>query len=209
MGMTHNIGDVQRALATMAKQIPYARSRTTNGLALTAQKEIRQELGQHFTLRRPDFLRSSIRVKLGNKANPVAELGVPPRAGSSISENLALQEFGGTERPKHGRALAEPLQARPTKLAVTPPSRWPGALRRAFKIKTAGQELILQRVGKAVKQSKRSGKRDPNLRVQWALVPSLEVRPRWGFVAKCFEVAKRDAQALFKREWLAAIRTAK
>lgn len=217
MGMTHNIPDVQRYLKRTLGQLPFAASRTVNGLALTAQKEIRADLPQHFTVRRRTFLESSIRVKLGTKADPVAEVGVPQRAGSNIDQSLALQEFGGEERPKRAKELAVPLSgARPTPQAITPPSKWPSRLKRAFHIKTAGgQELVLQRVGGKKGRGRRAtfgpveAGKDPGLRVMYLEEPSVTIRPRFHFLDTCLRVVRRDAQALFAKEWANAIRTAR
>jgi hypothetical protein len=93
---------------------------------------------------------------------------------------MALQERGGIERAEDGGRLAQPLAARPSKSAVTPPSKWPGKLKRSFAVTTdEGETFILQRKGRKGRKRRKvkldasesaSGeRRDPNLKVMYKL----------------------------------------
>jgi hypothetical protein len=106
-------------------------------------------MAERFTLRRPDFIKGSVRVELGTKSDPQASVSIPPRPPSGIQETMGLHEHGGIERAEDGGRLAQPIAARPTPSAVTPPSKWPGRLKRAFAVTTdEGETFILQRVGR-------------------------------------------------------------
>jgi hypothetical protein len=205
-----------RALQIIEKQIPFALSRTINGTMYEAQSILRRELGEHFTVRRPGFLQQSIKVNPTTKANLNGEIGVPPRSNSGIDQALAAQERGGRRPSQHGGKVAEPLSgARPTPLSTTPPSKWPGKLKRTFTVRTAkGVTLILQRVGGKKGRGRRAivgpveVQHDPQLRVMYALASPPELKKRWNFVETVVTEAKKIPER-FARELLAAIRTAR
>jgi hypothetical protein len=212
-------GSTTKALEGMAKQLAFAASRTANGLALKAQARVREEMGERFTLRRPDFIKGSVRVELGTKNDPQASVSIPPRPRSGIHETMALQEHGGIERAEDSGRLAQPIAARPTPSAVTTPSKWPSKLRRSFAVTTdEGDTFILQRTGRKGRKRKKvkigtsapaDPKRDPNLRIMYKLRDEVPVKPRLGFEETCREVARTEAGSLFAKELANALRTAK
>jgi hypothetical protein len=199
----------RKALGSMARQLDFAASKAMNGVMYEAQKQIRQELGQHFTVRRKTFIEQSIKVKPTHKTKLVGAIGVFPRPNSSIDEALAAQEFGGERPNPNGGRVAVPLAARPTPQSITPPGKWPGKLKNTFTLKGKGNfELLLQRTKKRTHGPVQKG-HDPNLKVMYALTPRIQVRKRWNFVATVFEVTRRLLPTRMAQELTNAIRTAR
>src|SRR3990167_3209198 len=110
------IGEID---ALVTKEMPFAMAVALTRTAQSAQREVRAELKDRFTIR-GNWVPGGIRIKPATKRNLAAEVG-------SKDAFMALQETGGVKKPR-GRALAIPVGARRTKMQRTSRSRWPGAL---------------------------------------------------------------------------------
>lgn len=109
-----------RVLGEIAKEIPFAASVGLNRTADEAQQAIRASLSQHFTLRRRAFVESTIyrmpREDFATKATLRAGVRIHPER-----DFLSKFEEGGVKKPRDGRTLGIPIEARPTKEQLVPP----------------------------------------------------------------------------------------
>lgn len=99
---------VTDALREFGRQIPFAMAKALNDVANDAQKDIQNSLPQRFTLRRPDFIKRTIkrdRADFATKSKLEATVRVDP-----ARDVLAKFEAGGTKTPIAGRAIAIPTE---------------------------------------------------------------------------------------------------
>ena len=86
------------ALNKIAKQIPFAASRTVNGLALQAQAKLRQEMDQRFTLRRPGFIKGSGWPHHNGGSGQTAPIGALSEDPDSLIDVVVETSEEGCER---------------------------------------------------------------------------------------------------------------
>ena len=150
-----------------AKQIPFATSKAINATAKDFQKAERRQLEQRFTLRRPQFIKRSIRISRGDfatkrKLEATIRVDVPPK-GPKMDELLGKFEKGGRKVARQAPELSIPIGVRRGKTGVVPKGQRPTALgfpksqrrrvskgkARTFLIPSFG---IFKRVGRRVKR---------------------------------------------------------
>lgn len=185
------------------RQLAFA---TALALTRTAQEFIADEarrLPSVFRIRN-GWVAKGFRVKPARKDDLVA-------IAYHRDKFMALQELGGTKRPQGTkRTVAVPVDARKDPMQLTPRSKWPAALKRAFVVETKrGDVLLLQRTGRKVRRARGSGRaakgftyripgiRDPRVRVMYLLARGVQIPRRWGFAdhARTF-MARRFATNL-------------
>jgi hypothetical protein len=111
------IGEIDRAMG----QVPFAMALALTRTAQDVNQELKGDLGRHFEIRRK-WVAGGMRITPAKKTHLRAEVG-------SIDEFMALHAGGGFDEPRAGTgALGVPIGARPSKEAVTPRSKWPGAM---------------------------------------------------------------------------------
>jgi hypothetical protein len=142
------------------KQLPFAMSKALNETATDFQTAERNVIASRFTLRRPDFIKRTIKIERGNfatKANLRAIVNVDEKR-----DLLSKFEKGGDKQPREGRSIAIPVEARRNKSDIVTKGNRPKAyqlqqvsanvakgLKRTFLIRSAdGKGALFQRVGR-------------------------------------------------------------
>lgn len=163
--------DVTESLAGLSRQMPFAMSKALNDVANDAQRSIQDTLAQHFILRRPDFIKRTIkrnREDFATKEKLVAVVRVDPQR-----DILAKFEDGGTKTPQSGKAIALPTEAvRRTKAQIISKAQRPRPLIASGKAFSKGGRLIM-RIGRGV---------GALLRTAYVFKRSVKIPKRLGFV---------------------------
>lgn len=169
-----NFDDLVRYLdAAAAKQIPFVAAVSLTRLAQEGRADVIASLPEHFTLR-GTWLQRGIRYR------PAEKRAWPKTASwvGSVDDFMEAQEVGGEKRPRSGKHLGEPFEARPTKEAKVPPSKWPGRqLRRKRTFVTTLRRG--SRKGSLAVVRRATTEQFP-LQVLYVLRKSVQVRPRLG-----------------------------
>lgn len=195
--------DLSRAMAKLSAvetvQVPFAASRAINDTLVEAQKALRAEFRNTFTLRRAAFIdREGAKITFSKKDNLTGSIGITERAAF-----LAKQVYGG-ERPKKGAKIAIPLEgARRGKTGLVQASQRPRAvLAKGAFIRGSRSEAsaIMQAIGR--------GKRK-TLKALWLLVPRAFIRKTVPYHATVQDVARRTFADRFRTRLREAMETAK
>jgi hypothetical protein len=187
---------------SLSRQAPFAIKSALNDLMVHGQRLVQAQLGESFTLRRPEFIKRTVKVQQwATKTNLAAVIGIDP-----TRDFLAKFEEGGRKIPK-GRALAVPIAVRRTKSDIVIKSMRvrelqlrahrtsTGAvqlkgLKRTFTVKGPSGGAILQRVGRKAKGSSLSAEiMAGSVRVAYAFKRSVPIPANLHFV----ETFQRDA----------------
>lgn len=157
-----------------ADQMPFATALALTKTAQAARDQVRQELPERFTIRRP-WVPRGVTIDPATKADLTAEVG-------SMDEFMIRQEEGGTKRPKR-KMLAVPTdQLQRTKTGAISKANRPGKVlkqKKAFII-TATSQAKRARPGTVMIARRKSKQRYP-IEVLYSLTPRAEVPPRWEF----------------------------
>lgn len=198
ISVTH---DVERTAARLdqvsARQLPFATARALTMTAADAQKQIRAEMPNKFTIRRPWVLQG-VRTERATKQNltawvyhkdaymPRQETGGTkvgkPGGGNFSSDDLPVAS-GRRVRKVSGRVAVPTQNVLRTKRELIRKSDTPQGLgTKAFVIEGRnGTQLLARRFAKG----KRAG-----LRVLYVLKPRTYIKPRWGFADTVERVAR-------------------
>jgi len=201
--LRHNIAEVERGLSNFAReQVPFAASRAINAIAADVaaaeERRFRAVLDRPtpFTLRGLMVLRASKRTLAG-------AVLVRDRQAAY----LALQDTGGTRRPK-GRAIPVPVKARLNRFGNLPRGGVAkiaaGAHTFSGRPKGGGAPGIYKRLGATA--SRKAGFQ-LSMPVAWAARASY--RPRLEFLRTARRAAARAAAPAFERALSDAIATAR
>tara|TARA_R100001510_G_scaffold52706_1_gene53658 strand:+ start:574 stop:1221 length:648 start_codon:yes stop_codon:yes gene_type:complete len=177
-----NISALTKAMDAFGKdQLPFATSKALNDTAFIVRNTIVKEtFPRSFDVKNKRFAGVAFKVDTANKRK--LEARVFDRLNKDY---LALQESGGTKRPR-GNSIAIPTdEIKVTGRGVTK-ARRPRQLlqsgKRAFRTKSkTGQDIIAQRRGK---------KRYP-LKVLYVLEPQADIKPRFPFYAVGLNLAQK------------------
>ena len=195
--LVDGMSDIER------EQIPFAASRTVNGLALLIQDAIRTELRQRFTIRQDYAIRYGIKIpRFATKADQ------PIQTQVTIPEAFDYWwkfQTGETKQP-HGKDLAitatsafpqrsAPAGQRPRDYGLGPDGKGSS---RTFVIDSGATPGIYQRVG--------SGKHD--IRLLFHFAPSAPT-PVFDFYAIADRVVQANTQPVFQAEMSHALETAR
>lgn len=171
-------------LAGLGGQMRFAMSKALNDTANDAQRAIQDSLSQRFTLRRPDFIRRTIKRERPNDFATKDKLEAVVRIDPT-RDVLAKFEDGGTKTPTQGKAIALPTEAvRRTKAQIIQKSQRPRALVAAGRAFSKGGQLILKArrgVGAA-------------LRVAYIFKASVRIPKRLAFVDTATRTVDRQWQ---------------
>lgn len=181
-------GNITESLAGLSGQMRFAMSKALNTTATDAQRAIQDSLTAHFTLRRPDFIKRTIKRNkddFATKENLVASVRVDPDR-----DFLAKFEENSEKVPTHGRkVIAIPTEAvRRTKASIIASQDRPARIM-ATRNTEAGRAFI---IGNAMYRVLGRGKRAVLQRV-YTLKPRVGIRQRLGFV--------ETANAAVSRTW--------
>ena len=182
-----NVSALTKAMDAFGKdQLPFATSRALNDAAFDVRNTIvEQTFTRSFNVKNKRF------AGVAFKVDPAKKRKLEARVFDRLKKDyLALQESGGTKRPR-GNNIAIPTdEIRVTGRGVTK-ARRPRQLlqsgKRAFRTKSkTGQDIIAQRRGK---------KRYP-IKVLYVLEPQADIKPRFPF----YEVGIKVAQDVFGKQ---------
>jgi hypothetical protein len=174
------------------KQVPFATSRALNDVAVDAQTEVVQGIGNTFDNKKKWWLKqqpTGIKVKFSNKRNLIA----------SVFTNVYFanrQEKGGTKTPKRGKNLAVPTNYVPKKYRISHGAK---DMMNERKNVFATSKGIFQRTSK---------KRYP-IRLLWSLTRSSFTKPRFAFYATCQATVKKNFAKHFQNRLQQALKSAR
>ena len=191
-----NLSAFTKALDVFGKdQLPFATSKALNDTAFIVRNTIVEE-----TFPRSFDVKNKRFAGVAFKVDPAKKRKLEARVFDRLNKDfLALQESGGTKRPR-GNSIAIPTdEIRVTGRGVSK-ARRPRQLlqsgKRAFRTKSkTGQDIIAQRRGK---------KRYP-LKVLYVLEPQADIKPRFPF----YTVAQLSAQKTFEKRLPIRLKEAK
>lgn len=177
-----NVSTLMKAMDAFGKdQLPFATSKALNDAAFAVRNTIVEDtFPRSFNVKNKRFAGTAFRVDTANKRK--LEARVFDRLGKDF---LAMQESGGTKKPRGNNVAIPTDQIRVTGRGVAKARRPRQILqsgKRAFKTRAkTGQEIIAQRRGK---------KRYP-LKVLYVLEPQADIKPRFPFYAVGVNVAQK------------------
>ena len=170
------------------RQLPFAQALALTRTAAKAQKKIRRDLPDRFTLRNK-YVSTGVRMEKATKKRPEAAVFWRGRKGrSKFGDQLALQATGGKKSPR-GRTIALRRGAKRGKGGTTPLSQQPAALlkkKNVFIKDVRGGAGILQRV--------RGGR--PRL-LYFLKRGAVNIPKRWEFR----ETVRDEAQRIYRKEF--------
>lgn len=207
MEIRFDVSSIDRALGRVEQQVNFASSLALTNTAKDVQKEVRRKLPQKFTIR-TGWVARGITVKAATKITQRATVRVK-------DEFMSLQEFGGTKTSKSGKMVGIPVGARPKHTSVTRPRDYPGSMlkKKGFFLaplpnKSGGSKNVgvWRRAGGFVTVSKGRyvGRKRQRIELQYALAPSVKIKPRFGF----FELSRREASRNIEKRFNEALRFA-
>lgn len=169
-------------VAAVAKQMPFALSRTLNTAAFaTRDFLVKDTWPKHVTVRDPNFIRNALRVERSTKSNLVVAVTTE---GSTAGQraHLKLHDTGGTKVGKGRLALPDRKILGRRSSKGMPKGLRPAALPNSFR----KGDVIYQRVG---------GKKGKRLRLMYTLKQTAPVRADVPFTSEFertmrFEVVK-------------------
>lgn len=175
--------EIERLGAVGNRNLPISIAATLTRTASLAQKQVRQvTLPTHFTLRRPAWAKSGVRMIRATKAKLEAQV-------MDINPYMVPQEEGGEKFP-HGKALAVPLKgARPSLKSIIRPENRPKAV-----MDNGG----FIRNGIMYKVKKGSGGRS-KIVPMYALVDAATIKPGYEFTKAVRDIVDANLQAEFRK----------
>ncbi len=202
--------DTERFLGGLAKQTSFALSVAINDTLKDAQKVQRSHQRRVFTVRRPQFVDRSVKIKpFATKRTLEGTMAIDPPGGQQRSDIIAKFERGGQKRPRDGRHLAVPIDVKRTKAGVvTRRNRPKGFLfkrvgrsirgeRRTFIIPGVG---IFQRVGR---------RKNSRIRLLYAFKTQVRIDRRLDFITNAERVVRQMFDRNFDRAFDRAVATAR
>lgn len=195
LSIEFDVGDTQRYLKNVRKQVPFAISQALNDVAFDARKALRAQAMQK--LDRPTkFTLNGFRVTKANKYKLEAVVFVEAkRAGY-----LIWQIKGGVRQAKN-KGTGVPVGVRLNKHGNIP-GRKKGLVKnqKQFIGVVKGVHGVWQRSG---------GKRNPKVKLMTAFEKSVSYKARFPFSKIIAGVVKSKVQSHFNRRMAQALRTAK
>ena len=202
--------DTSRWLGSMAKQTPFALSVAINDTLKDAQKVQRAHQRRVFTVRRPQWIDRSVKIKpFATKRTLTGTMAIDPPGGKRTSDILAKFESGGRKQVREGRHLAIPIEARRTKAGIVSRRNRP----KGFRFKRVGRSIrgerrtfiiagvgIFQRVGR---------RKNSRIRMLYRFKTSVPIDRRLDFIANAERVVQQMFDRNFDRAFDRAVATAK
>lgn len=141
----------EQQMGVWKDDLRYVTSRAINDTLIDSQKTMVSSINDHFTIRRPHFVKNSVKIsKFSNKTDLTGVVGIENIGGKDTANILAKFEQGGDKRSHTGGKVAVPTQyIRPNPNRIVPSSKRPRVLANAVKVTTkTGAELLIVKRGK-------------------------------------------------------------
>jgi len=190
-----------------ANQAPFATSKAINETAKDFQKVQTAHMRKEFIERNPVFINRAVKINpFANKRRLSATVQIEPPGGQRTADILAKFEEGGTKRPREGRHLAIPIEARRTKRGIISRAERP----RAFQFREIGKRIVgLKRTfiipGIGIFQRRGKGK----VRLLYAFERAVSIPPALDFVENATRVVRIMFRRHFRKAFQQALRTAR
>ena len=202
--------DTERWLGKMAKQTSFALSVAINDTLKDAQKVQRAHQRRVFTVRRPQFVDRSVKIKrFATKRTLTGTMSIDPPGGQKRADIITKFERGGQKRPRDGRHLAIPIDAKRTKAGVVSRRNRP----KGFNFKRVGRSIrgdrrtfiipgvgIFQRVGR---------RKNSRIRLLYAFKTQVPIDRRLDFIQNAERVVRQMFDRNFDRAFDRAMATAR
>lgn len=200
--------DIDQAMAKLEaaigeKQLKFSASKALNQTAYQIQGELRKNMPQRFTVRRP-WVISGIQVERATKENLVATI-------YSRDKFMELQETGGDKDPLK-KYLAVPTRAvrRTATQLVAKADRPRELMKLRGKKQQARAEIVEVKGDKYIALIKpRAGRSGNDIRLMWLLIPRAKLLARLGLEKDGLMVAKTNFLKNLEDAVAYAIRTAR
>lgn len=190
--------EARRMFDEIGRQAPFAVSRTLNALANETQRTVQNQLGERFTLRRPDFVKRTIYRQPGEDSATKTKLEAAVRVHPDRNF-LAKFEDGGEKTAKQGRMIAIPVDVRRNKSDIVTKANRPRELLRKPKVRIRN-DAIVQRMGRA---------KAAVSRVLYVLKRSVSIEPRLHMADTAKDVVEQQFDRIATEQIEYALKTAK
>ena len=190
--------EARRMFDEIGRQAPFAVSRTLNALANETQRTVQNQLGERFTLRRPDFVKRTIYRQPGEDSATKTKLESAVRVHPDRNF-LAKFEDGGEKTAKQGRMIAIPVDVRRNKSDIVTKANRPRELLRKPKVRIRN-DAIVQRMGRA---------KAAVSRVLYVLKRSVSIEPRLHMADTAKDVVEQQFDRIATEQIEYALKTAK
>lgn len=194
-----DMSEVNKMFVGFEKQIPYVMSTTINNTLLDAQQVEQERMLQTFIVRRPNFIKNSVKmIQFAKKDTLTGVLGIADIGGKPTADILSKFEDGGQKTSKTGGKVAIPTEVVVSnKSGLVTKAKRPRQLKNSFKIHTkGGDDLIMQRKGK--------GKRE-TIQVAYVLKQSVPIDSRLLFHRTAEQVINANMERHFANAYQRAI----
>ena len=202
--------DVERFLGTLARQVPFALKVAINETLKDAQKAQRIHQRRVLTVRRPQFVDRAVKIKpFATKQTLTGTMLIDPPGGQKRADILTKFERGGIKRPRSGRHLVLPVEARRTRAGIVTTRNRPKALklqRRGRSVRGARRTFVVRGVG--IFQRVHRGRRS-RVRLLFAFLRQVPIDRRLHFIANAERTVGRRFDHNFDRAFDKAVRTAR
>ena len=196
-----------KRLERIRKQARFAMSKAINETAKDFQKSQVRRQEKTFTVRKAGFVSRSVKIKpFATKQRLEAVVSIDPPGGQRTTDILSKFEQTSVKKPRDGRHLAVPVEARRTKRGVITKGQRP----KAFQFKEVGQAVkglkrtfIVPGVGIFQRTSKR------RIRLLFAFVERVRIPGVLRFQENARKVVKRRFKKHFAKAYEFALRTAR
>ncbi len=198
IGVRLDTAQTRQAFGNLEKQVRFATAVALTRTAQAAQKEVREQLPERFTIR-SGWVAKGIRITPARKNNLQAGVRV-------LDDFMALQETGGLKASRRGNSLGIPVGARPRPESRTGPARFPGAL-----LQKPGHFIApLEPGSNRMALWRRTGRgRRSKMKLMYVFADQVRIEPRFGFQETVEETVHRHLQVAFTNALMEALRTAR
>lgn len=177
--------ELEKALGNLKSEIPFALARAINDTLLDIQKKQIENINDRFTIRRPNFVKKSVKItKFSKKQDLDGEIAIADVGGKSTKDILGKFEKGTTKKSRTGGKVAIPSEfIRPDRGRVVSKGKRPSQLKNTFRVDKGETSLLFQRKGKG---------KNRTINLAYILKGSVKIDRRLSFVDIAVRVFNKD-----------------